>query len=189
MACYIDIKTGKAEPWTRLQTAAQSLLNDFNVEFEPDGHVYTYKGEHWPSITQILKAEGFIDTTWFDEWSRDKGSMVHLACRYDITGELDEDSLDDEIRPYLSAFRKFIAESGFKVEKSEAPGVNTTHRYSGTPDLIGCFPKPGVCRRFALELNNQGKYKLIPHADQNDFNVWLAAVATFYWKRNNLKKG
>ena len=39
---HIDIKTGKAEPWAALQTAAQSLLNDFNVEFEPDGHVYTY---------------------------------------------------------------------------------------------------------------------------------------------------
>lgn len=189
MAVYIDIKTGKAEPWAALQTAAQSLLNDFNVEFEPDGHVYTYQGQHWPSITQILKAEGFIDTTWFDEWSRDKGSMVHMACHYDITGELDEDSLDDEIRPYLAAFRKFMAESGFTVTHAEAPGVNTTHSYSGTPDLIGCFPKPGVCRRFALELNNQGKHKLIPHTDQNDFNVWLAAVATFYWKKNNLRKG
>lgn len=189
MASYIDIKTGKAEPWAALQTAAQSLLNDFNVEFEPDGHVYTWNGRRLPSITGILKDEGFIDTAFYDEWSRDKGSMVHLACHYDVTGELDEDSLDDEIRPYLSAFRKFMAESGFKVDKSEVPGVNTTHLYAGTPDLIGCFPKPGPCRRFALELNNQGKYKLIPHADQNDFNVWLAAVATFYWKRNNLKKG
>ena len=186
---HIDIKTGKAEPWAALQTAAQSLLNDFNVEFEPDGHVYTYRGQHWPSITQILKAEGFVDTTWFDEWSRDKGSMVHLAIHYDVTGELDEESLDDEIRPYLSAFRRFMAESGFKVEKSEEPGVNTTHRYAGTPDLVGCFPKPGAARRFALELTADGKYKLIPHTDQNDFNVWLAAVACHNWKKNNLKKG
>ena len=186
----IDIKTGKAEPWAALQTAAQSLLNEFDgVIFEPGSHVYTYKGQHWPSITQILKTEGFIDTTWFDEWSRDKGSMVHLAVKYDIAGELNEESLDDEIRPYLTGFRKFMAESGFKVERSEIPGVNTTHRYSGTPDLTGCFPKPGPCRRFALELNKEGKYKLIQHTDQNDFNVWLASVATFYWKKNNLKKG
>ena len=102
----IDIKTGKAEPWAALQTAAQSLLNEFDgVIFEPGSHVYTYKGQHWPSITQILKTEGFIDTTWFDEWSRDKGSMVHLAVKYDIAGELNEESLDDEIRPYLTGFR------------------------------------------------------------------------------------
>lgn len=186
----IDIKTGKAEKWVGLQLAAQSLLNQFDgVIFEPGAHVYTYNGQHWPSITQILQAECFIDTTFYDEWSRDRGSMVHLAIKYDLAGELDEDALDDEIRPYLKAFRKFMAESGFKVDKSETPGVNTTHKYSGTPDLIGCFPKPGPCRRFALELKNDGKYKLIPFTDPFDFNVWLAVVACFWWKKNNLKKG
>jgi hypothetical protein len=188
MAVFIDIKSGKAEPWAALQTAAQSLLNDFNVTFEPEGHVYTWNGIHPDSITQILKAEGFINTDWYDEWSRDKGSMVHLACHYDIAGELDEDSLDDEIRPYLAAFRKFMADSGLKVERSEVPGVNTTHLYCGTPDIVGCFPKPTAARRFALELNKEGKYKLIPHTDQNDFNVWLSAVACYRWKQNH-KKG
>lgn len=186
----IDIKTGKAEPWVGLQLAAQSLLNEFDgVIFEPGTHIYTYKGQHWDSITQILHAEGFIDTMFYDDWSRDRGSFVHLAIKYDLAGELNEESLDPEIIPYLKAFRKFMAESGFKVERSEIPGVNTTHRYSGTPDLMGCFPKPGPCRRFALELKNDGKYRLVQYTDQNDFNVWLAAVATFYWKKNNLGKG
>lgn len=188
MAVCIDIKTGKAEPWAALQTAAQSLLNDFNVTFEPDGHIYTSNGQALKSITQILKAEGFIDTYFYDEWSRDKGKMVHLAIHYDVTGELDESSVADEIIPYLSAFRKFMTESGFKVDKSEVPGKNETHRYAGTPDLIGCFPTPQKARRFVLELNKEGKYKLIPHTDQNDFNVWLAAVAVHHWKANQ-KKG
>jgi hypothetical protein len=185
---FLDIKTGKAEPWAALQTAAQSLLNDFNVTLEPEGHVYTWNGIHPDSITQILKAEGFIDTSHYDDWSRDKGSMVHLACHYDLAGELDEDSLDDEIRPYLAAFRKFMAESGLNVERSEVPGVNTTHHYCGTPDIVGCFPKPTAARRFVLELNKEGKYKLIPHTDQNDFSVWLSAVACYHWKQNH-KKG
>ncbi len=184
----IDLKTGKAEPWAALQTAAQSLLNDFNVDFEPDGHVYTYKGQHWPSITQILKAEGFIDDRWYDEWSRDKGSMVHLAVKYDVAGTFDDYNWDPVIEPYFEGWQKFKKESGFKVSQSETPGVNTTHQYAGTPDLIGCFPKPGVCRRFALELNNDGKYKLVPFTDQNDFNVWLAAVSCHHWKNNNLKR-
>lgn len=189
MSCCIDLKTGKAEPWAALQTAAQSLLNSYDVAFEKEGHVYTLPdGSHPPSITQILKAEGFIDTTFYDEWSRDKGSMVHLACHYDVTGELDEDSLDDEIRPYLKAFRKFMVESGFKVDKSEVPAANLTYGYVGTPDLIGCFPSPVSARRFALELTKEGKYKLIPHTDQQDFNIWLAAVAVHHWKNNNLKR-
>ncbi|MFA5158725.1 MAG: hypothetical protein WC451_06105 [Patescibacteria group bacterium] len=188
MAVVIDIKTGKAEPWAQLQTAAQSLLNCYDVAFEKEGHVYTADGRVYPSITQILSAEGFINTAFYDEWSRDRGSMVHLACHYDITGELDEDSLDDEIRPYLAAFRKFMAESGFKVDKSEVPAINKLYGYAGTPDLVGCFPKPTAARRFALELNKEGKYHLIPFTDQNDFNVWQAAVACYHWKTNNLKR-
>jgi hypothetical protein len=188
MACFIDLKSGKAEPWAAIQTAAQSLLNSLDIQFEPEGHVYTAPGgSHPPSITEILKAEGFIDTSFYNEWARGKGSMVHLACRYDLAGELDEDTLDDEIRPYLSAFRKFMSESGFKVERSEVPGINTTYGYAGTPDLVGCFPIPERARRFSLELSKEGKYKLISYTDQNDFNVWLAAVACHHWKKNNLK--
>lgn len=186
MSCCIDLKTGKAEPWAALQTAAQSLLNNYDVTFQKEGHVYTLPdGSHPPSITEILKAEGFIDTTFYDEWSRDKGSMVHLACHYDVTGELDEDSLDDEIRPYLEAFRKFMVESGFKVDKSEVPTANLTYGYAGTPDLVGCFPKPTAARRFVLEINKEGKYKLLPFADQSDFKVFLSAVAVYKWKANH----
>ena len=187
MAVVIDIKSGKAEPWAALQTAAQSLLNCLEVTFEPNYHIYTFGGMVVPSITQILTAEGFVDTSHYDEWSRDKGSMVHLACHYELTGELDYDTVDNEIVPYLTAFSKFIRESGFKVERSEVPAINKTYGYAGTPDLIGCFPKPTAARRVVLELNKEGKYKLIPHTDQQDFAVFLAAVATFKWKKNNLK--
>jgi hypothetical protein len=183
-----DIKTGKAEPWCALQTAAQSLLNCYDVAFEKEGHVYTANGVIVPSITQILSAEGFINTDWYDEWSCNKGTQVHKAVHYDVLGELDEESVDEEIRPYLAAFRKFMKESGFKVERSEVPAINTTYGYAGTPDLIGCFPKPTAARRFVLELNKEGKYKLIPHVDQQDFAVFLAAVATWKWKFNH-KKG
>ena len=185
MSCYVDIKTGKAEPWAALQTAAQSLLNDFDVDFETEEHKYTYKGKRLPSITQILKAEGFIDDTWYNDWARDKGSHVHAAVHYDILGTLDEDDLDPEIVPYLKAFRKFMKESGFKVEKSEVPGVNTVYGFAGTPDMVGNFPSPTPVRRFALELNKNAKYKLIPHVNSGDFGVFLAAVAIWKWKENN----
>lgn len=187
MSVICDIKTGKAQPWVALQLAAYSLLNDFTVNFDGEGHRYTHNGQIVPSVTTILKEEGFIDTTWFDDWSRDKGSMVHLACRYDLAGELDEETLDDEIRPYLSAFRKFMFDSGFKVVRSEVSGINTTYGFAGTPDLVGCFPKAMALRRFVLELNKEGKYKLIPYQDQNDFAVFLAACACWKWKRNHLK--
>jgi hypothetical protein len=188
MSVICDIKTGKSQPWAGLQLAAYSLLNSFDVYFDKERHIYQSNGTVIPSVTQILLAENFIDDSWFDSWSRDKGSMVHLAIHYDITGELDEDSVVEEIWPYLLAFRKFINESGFKVDKSEIPACNLTYGYAGTPDLVGCFIKPTAARRFVLELNKEGKYKLIPHTDQQDFNVWLAAVAVHHWKKNNLRR-
>jgi hypothetical protein len=187
MSCVIDIKSGKAEPWAALQLCGYSLCNSFDVEFDEATHIYKYKGNILPSVTGILKAEGFINMDWYTDWAREKGQFVHQAVEYDIVGELDEETLDDEIRPYLSAFRKFMKESGFKVERSEVPQLSTTYHYAGKSDLYGCFPKPTAARRFALELNNEGKYKLISYKDQNDFPVWLAAVAVHHWKKNNLK--
>ena len=150
-------------------------------------HTYTYNGQKLPSITEILRDEGFIDTTFYDEWSRDKGSHVHMACHYDVTNELDEENLDDEIRPYLAAFRKFMADTGFKVERSEVPGVNTTYLYAGTPDLVGCFPQPTATRRFVLELNNEAKYKLIPYTDPKDAGIFLSAVTVHQIKKIHMK--
>jgi hypothetical protein len=187
MGVIIDIKSGKATPATALQLAGYALLNNFDVKFEEDGHLYTHNKTIIPSVTTILKEEGFVDDTWFTEWAREKGSNVHLAIKYDVAGELDEETLDDEIRPYLKAFRKFMKESGFKVERAEVPGISTTYGYAGTPDLVGYFPHVTQARRFALEINNKGKYKLIPYQDQNDFAVWLSAVAVHRWKINNLK--
>jgi len=185
MSTVIDIKTGKAAPWAALQLAAYSLLNSFEVGFDKEQHIYKSNGIVIPSVTQILLAEHFIDDTWFTEWAMNKGSHVHKAIHYDILDCLDEETLDDEIRPYLAAFRKFMKESGFKVERSEVPGINTTYGYAGTPDLVGCFPAPTSARRFALELNKEGKYKLIPYTDPQDFAVFLAAIATYKWKANH----
>lgn len=184
MKATLDKKTGHAEPWAALQLSGYTLL-DAPVEFEADGHIYTHSGVRLESVTEILKAEGFIDTRFYDDWSRDKGSMVHLATHYDDMGELDEQSLDPVIVPYLEAWRKFKRESGFVVERSEVPMMSTVYKYAGTPDVIGELP--GRIKRAAVELHDDGTYKLIPYQDRQDVNLWLSILAVHNWKRNNLK--
>jgi len=187
MNCIIDLKSGKAESWVALQTAAQSLLDSRDVTFEEEGHIYTLPdGSHPPSITEILKAEGFVDTTFYDEWSRQKGKYVHLAIKYYLAEELDESQLDPEIVPYLNAFKMFLKDSRFEPVSVEVPGYCTTLRYAGTPDLVG--KNTTLTCRAALELNNKGKYRLITYTDNNDIAVWRAAVAVYFWKQNNLKR-
>jgi len=178
----LDIKSGKAQPWAALQLAAYSLL-DAPAIFQRDGHRYAWDGRELESVTTILKAEGFIDTTWFDDWNRDKGTAVHLACHYDDQGCLDEDTIDPVIVPYLDGWRKFKRETGWVTEESEQPMMSTTYLYAGTPDAIGYLK--GI-KRAAVELRQDGTYKLIPYKDRNDVNVWLAVLASHNWKRNNL---
>ena len=184
MECIIDRKSGHVEPWASLQVAAYTLLDAPAHSFDEAEHAYYYDGVRLDSVTQILQAEGFIDTRFYDEYSRERGRLVHLACHYDDLGELDDDSLDPLIAPYVMAWRKFRMESGFVVESTETPLISTKHKYAGTPDARGRFPK-GALRRAAVELHNDGTYKLYPFEDRNDVNVWLAALACHNWKKNH----
>jgi hypothetical protein len=187
MRTYIDIKSGHVEPWAAIQLAAYTLL-DAPVEFIAEGHIYTDAtvdgiGRRYESVTSILKAEGLIDTRFYDDWSRDRGSMIHLATHYDDMGELDEETLDPVIRPYLEAWRKFRKESGFVPEVIEVPMMSINYRYAGTPDRIGQLP--GKITRAAVELHDDGGYRLIPFMDRQDFNIWLSVLAVHNFKKNN----
>ena len=184
MDCILDKKSGHVEPWAALQTAAYTLLDTPAQSFDEAEHAYHHNGVRLPSVTQILQAEGFIDMRFFDAYSRERGRLVHLATHYDDMGELDEDTLDPVIEPYLRAWRKFRQESGFTVESSEVPMVNIKYGFAGTPDVRGRFPK-GALRRGAVELHDDGTYKLYQFPDRNDVNVWLAALACHTWKTNN----
>lgn len=179
MNTIIDIKSGHVEPFTALQLAAYTLL-DAPVEFEAEGHRY---GSGLESVTTILKEEGIIDTRFYDDWSRDRGSMIHLATAYDDRGELDESTLDPVIAPYLEAWRRFKRESGFIPEKIEVPGMSTAYRYAGTPDRIGELP--GRISRAAVELHDDATYRLIPFTDRQDWNLWLSVLAVHNWKKNH----
>lgn len=183
VSCIIDKKSGKVAPWTALQTAAYSLL-DAPAEFSEEGHRYTLDGQDLPSVTTVLKAEGFIDNRFFDEYSRERGSMVHLATHYDDMGELDEETLDPVIVPYCEAWRRFKRESGFIIHQSEVPMASRTYRFAGKPDTIGEFPA-GRIKRAAVELHDDGTYKLITYDDRQDAKIWLACLACYQWKRNN----
>lgn len=186
MNCILDTKSGKVMPWTALQVAAYSIL-DSPVEFTEEGHIYTADGRRLESVTGILKAEGFIDDRWFTEEARERGSFVHLARHLDDMGELDEESLDPVIVPYLEAWRRFRRESGFVVERSEVPGMSSSYLYAGTPDVIGHFPK-GNLKRGAVELHNDGTYRLVPFTDRQDVAQWLAVLSCHNWKKNNLRR-
>jgi hypothetical protein len=183
-----------------------------NIIFNPENHQYSVSGEIWPSVTQVLSGMGFIDSTWFTDASRERGTLVHRAIHWHLSGELDEESIDPALMGYFDAFKKFQADTDFEVWDVEKPLANETYRFCGTPDYTGRLKgvsavidaKTGIIspaaplqtagyevligrsyKRFSLHLRPTGKYKLIEHKDRRDRGIFLSALACFWWKKNN----
>lgn len=188
------------------------------VTFNSDTHTYSVHGVKYPSVTQVIAAAGLYgDTSHFTDYSRDRGSYVHRAIELHLSDELDTDSLDPVIQPYLAAWLRFVSEAGYVSECCEKVMASEIYHFAGTVDHIGhlnghhclldvktgapasahgiqtaayaiLLKNPGV-KRFSLYLTDEGKYKLIENKDRQDEQIFKSALAIYYWKANNNLKG
>jgi hypothetical protein len=111
------------------------------LTFEQESHTYKWNGRPMPSVTQILRViENFsmVDPDLLEK-ARRFGSHVHLATDLFDRGELDEESLDANLLPYLNAYKKFLSETGFVVTHSEQRVYNARYKYCGTLDKRGTW--------------------------------------------------
>jgi hypothetical protein len=184
------------------------------LTFDPDSHTYTLNGEKVPGITQIIADMGLIDTAWFTDYSRERGIFVHRIIQWHLSGELDEDTVDESLIGYLNAWKRFELDAGFVPTAIEAPLASELYRFAGTPDYIGRLngceavidaksgmisPATGLqlaaqeilagrpLKRFALQVMDTGKYKLTPYTSRSDRGIFLAAVSLWWWKQSNMK--
>lgn len=107
------------------------------LKFDSDTHTYTVGDKSIPSVTQILSAEGLINSNYASEWHMLRGQYLHEAVKYYLDGALDICSVDPVLQPYLSAFQKFLDDTQFKVDGYEVPMYHPIYQYCGTPDLWG----------------------------------------------------
>lgn len=79
--------------------------------FDEVTHRYTVDGQTIPSVTQVLRAAGLVDYGDIPEpvlkYAAERSVAVHLACEYFDQDDLDPDSLDPEVMPYVAAWRSF----------------------------------------------------------------------------------
>ena len=189
-----------------------------NLIFRESDHSYMLHGVSLPSVTQIIADAGLYgNTSYFTDYSRDRGSFVHKAIEYHLSGELSEETLDPVIVPYLDAWKRFQSEANYISDLCEERLASNVYRFAGTIDHIGYLdghfsiidvktgapaPATGIqlagyeillsargARRFALHLQDNGNYKLIEYKDRNDRNIFLAALALWIWKQNNNVRG
>ncbi len=182
--------------------------------FNPEKHQYFLNDLPLPSVTTILSDMGFIDKQWFTDYGRTRGQFVHLACELDDKGELDEETLDSALLPYLTAWRSFKHDTGFKIEAIEKPVASELYRFAGMLDRLGIMNKQDYVldiksgavspwtalqlaayevaenrrlNRIAVQLMETGKYKIHSYTDRQDRQIFLAALSCWHWQRNNTK--
>jgi hypothetical protein len=87
-----------------------------------------------PHVTDVLRDAGLVDTKWFTQEGRDRGTAVHLATQYLDEGRLDEDSLDPTVRPKVQAYRLFKQQCKPQIIEVELHVRSETFGYCGTLD-------------------------------------------------------
>ena len=106
------------------------------LTFDSETHTYRVGDEIIPSVTQILKDVGLIDTTHFKPEHAERGTTVHEATQFwDETG-MEDDTIPEELLGYLEGWKKFREETGFEPSHIEQ-SFYSPQGYAGTVDRIG----------------------------------------------------
>lgn len=114
------------------------------LTFEPVSHIYRYRGQKVPNVTNILEPlhEMYPIASEILEKARQEGNAIHkmveLACNDDL-GEM-----PTWLQLRFEAWRKFVDETGFKFIASEQRVYHPMYGYAGTLDLAGGF-ESGPC--------------------------------------------
>jgi len=185
------------------------------ITFDKETHTYwDENGINYPSVTKVLEEMGFVDSTWFDEDSRVLGTYVHKAVELYNKGELLEEDLDEQLAPYLDAWRRFKKNSDIVILNSELQVHSDISRYAGTLDIECTINdnqaiidlKSGIVapvtalqlaayvmaryenyysvKRYGLSLKG-GRATIVPFENFSDFRVWQAIMAMYNYKLNN----
>lgn len=111
------------------------------LAFDEAAHRYTLDGRELIGVTEALTSAGLIDGRWFNDEARIRGTYVHAAIALLHEDDLDVEALDGQSRPYVAAYQRFVADTGFVREAWEQRVYDATVGYAGTLDLLGSFPK------------------------------------------------
>lgn len=164
--------------------------------------------KRWPHVTEILNGAGLIDTSWFTDEHRERGTAVHKATEYLDQDDLDRQSLDDKTAARVGQYEQFLSTSGCHVDAIELK-VHHPLGYCGTLDrLVTINGRPGVLdikgttsakwhaiqlaayaacidgplARWNLYLSDTS-FKLEERSNVNDFATFQAAIVLFnYWR-------
>lgn len=112
------------------------------ILLEPFHHHYrTAEGRRVPGVTESLRYGGHDHYAAIDPatlaFASERGKAGHSASHLDDLGLLDETTVDPIVLPYLNAWRRFRALTGFEPLLIEERVYNPVYDYGGTLDRTG----------------------------------------------------
>lgn len=127
------------------------------IVFREDPHATLLDGVPVAGVSHILNRCGIVET-WDSPpgFAATRGTYIHEAIAYHLRGELDEETIDNQIRGYFEAALQFLDDSGLVPLYVEQPvvasrdlifdGTVSDHLvYGGNLDFFGCYsPTPGT---------------------------------------------
>lgn len=187
------------------------------LTFDEASHTYRFLGAVVPSVTQLLQPMSDFSRVPRDvlEAKRELGHQVHYACQLDDENDLDEDSVEEAIEPYLAAWRKFRTDTGCAVLANEKRVFEPIYQYAGTldrvlafkgahwlVDLKTAFTTPmaagpqtsaylralgdtSVTHRAALRLRPDGTYRFDPLTGADDWSAFVACLTLHRFKESH----
>lgn len=108
--------------------------------FREEDHTYWLGERRLPSVSEVLAPVQNFDGIPESVLERKSaiGKAAHLACQIiDEGDDVDPDSLDPVVEPYVDAWRLFVAENKPSFEIIERQLFDETLGYAGTPDRYG----------------------------------------------------
>lgn len=108
-----------------------------SLTFDENGHVYRYNGKEIPSVSRILVSEGFINTGWFTDEGRLRGSAVHLHIKHHClkAGCM---AVPKAFDGYMKAWKSFEENCDWEPFYIETPlSTSDGPMFAGTPDQVG----------------------------------------------------
>lgn len=187
------------------------------LTFDEASHRYAYEGVPVPGVTSLLSP--LVDFSRVDPQvlaaKADLGRRVHAACQFWSEGDLDPDSVQDDVQPYLCGWQKFVEQTDARIVACEVRVYDPLYRYAGTLDVIAdiaaerflldiktsiarplavgaqtaaymrALRDPSVTRRGAVRLRPDGTYRLDSLTDPDDWSAFLAALTLHRYREKN----
>ena len=186
MSGILDLKSGVKIPATVLQVAAYTELarnGVDDVDFDEEKHIFTSGSIILPSVTHVLKSEGFTpDFSMMDPFYALRGKYIHRAVELYEKGILDPVTIDIEIQHYFEQYLKAREHFPFSWTGLEVRKRHPVYGYAGIIDQVITGSNA-----YVLYLTKE-KYRLEEVKDlRSNLNVFFAALAAYRWKKENLK--